>query len=249
MDIAKKHNLRVVEDSCETVGATYGGKSVGSFGDINCFSTYASHIVVTGVGGFCCTDSGELAVMIKGLYNHGRDGVYHSIDDDDKNNIRMIGRRFNFVHSGYSYRATELESALGVGHIQNIKKELKKRQNIAEQFTEGLLRFEEMGYINLPAIHPKATHSFMLYPIFCTLRTDRDKLMLYLEKHGVMTRYLMSLLNQPIVVKLFGDLQNEYPVAQSLIKNAFLIGCHPWLSQEDVKYVLDTFRGYFKRYG
>jgi perosamine synthetase len=72
MEIAKKHNLRVIEDSCETIGVTYKGKKAGSFGDISCFSTYVAHLIVTGVGGLAVTKDDKYAEVLRSLANHGR---------------------------------------------------------------------------------------------------------------------------------------------------------------------------------
>ena len=239
MALAEKHGLKVIEDSCETVGATWEGKPVGSFADVSCFSTYASHLVVTGVGGFACTNDDDLAVRIKGLYNHGRDGIYHSIDSDDK--VQMIGSRFNFIHSGYSYRCTEMESALGVGHMKRFGKELKRRIEIASFYMDKLEDLIDNDYIELAYVATGATHSFMLFPIVCKNKEMRDALIVHLEKNNVMTRFMMPLLNQPIVRKLFGNLDKKYPIAADLNNRAFLIGCHPELTQEQLAHVIKSF--------
>ena len=82
MDIADRHGLRVIEDSCEAMFVRYRGRPVGSFGSVACFSTYVAHILVTGVGGLAVTNDPDLAVLMKSLFNHGRDSIYIRIDDD-----------------------------------------------------------------------------------------------------------------------------------------------------------------------
>ncbi len=82
LDIAHRHNLRVIEDSCETMFADYRGRKVGSWSDVGCFSTYIAHYIVTGVGGLATTNDAEMAVHLKSLMNHGRDSIYLTIDDD-----------------------------------------------------------------------------------------------------------------------------------------------------------------------
>lgn len=246
MAIANRHHLKVIEDSCETVGATLLGRPVGSWGDIGCFSTYASHLVVTGVGGFCTTNDPDLAIRIKGLYNHGRDGVYNSIDDDDKNSISMIEKRFRFVHSGYSYRDTEMESALGVGHLLRFKKDLDKRRSIATQFSTAFYKLSQKKLIQLPSIIKDATHSFMLYPLVLNSKDTRDSLMQYLERNGIMTRYLMPLLSQPIVRKYYGNMDKKFPVSHMLDNRGMLIGCYPEMTDIQVQYVIERITSYFK---
>src|SRR5262249_19459450 len=82
VDIAGRCNLRIVEDSCETMFVSDKGKMVGSFGDVGCFSTYVAHVITTGVGGLCTTNDPDLIVILKSLMNHGRDSIYIRIDDD-----------------------------------------------------------------------------------------------------------------------------------------------------------------------
>lgn len=249
MEIAGKHGLAVIEDSCETVGVPYKGRMVGSWGDVGCFSTYASHLIVTGVGGFACTNDDDLAIRIKGLYNHGRDGIYHSIDDNKKG-LQIINSRFNFTHSGYSYRCTELEAALGIGHLKRFPKELKKRQDNAKYLTKLLMKWEKKGYLFLPRTIKGAKHSYMLYGIQLSPAIDRSDLIEFLEKHGVKTRFMMPLLSQPIVKDLFGkDIINKFEMAKRMDENAFLLGMHSELTKKHLDHVANTFRQYFKNHG
>ena len=130
LDIANRYDLKIVEDSCETMFANYRGKRVGSFGDIGCFSTYIAHFLVTGVGGICTTNDPELAVMLRSLMNHGRDSIYIAMDDDKKAGyelFKIVERRFKFVRLGYSFRATELEAAIGLGQLESKDEIIRKR--------------------------------------------------------------------------------------------------------------------------
>ena len=87
----------------------------------------------------------------------------------------------------------------------------------------------------------------MMYPLaIVNPKVRRDDLIRYLEEHAVETRYLLPLINQPIYRKLFGNLDEQYPVATWLNNAAFYIGCHPDLTDEDVDYVTDCFRQYFR---
>ncbi|PIR15079.1 MAG: aminotransferase DegT, partial [Elusimicrobia bacterium CG11_big_fil_rev_8_21_14_0_20_64_6] len=120
--IARKHGLAVIEDSAETMFACYKGRKVGSLGDIGCFSTYIAHYIVTGVGGLATTSDPDLCVRLRSLMNHGRDSIYLSIDDDKaatgKKLHEIVSKRFQFVSVGHSYRATELEAALGLAQLE-----------------------------------------------------------------------------------------------------------------------------------
>ena len=166
MKIAEEAGLKIIEDSCETMFADYQGKRVGSFGEIGCFSTYIAHFLVTGIGGLCTTNDPELAVILRSLMNHGRDSIYLNIDDDKKTekDLQMvISRRFNFVRLGHSFRATEMEAAIGLGQFENKDEIVKKRKANAAYLTKGLNDLADL--IQLPHIPDDRDHNFMMYPI------------------------------------------------------------------------------------
>ncbi len=253
MTIAQQHNLRVIEDSCETMFARYDGKSVGSFGDISCFSTYACHIICTGVGGLATTNDLELAVLLRSLANHGRDAIYISMDDDKTDDLHKLGmimdRRFNFVRLGYSYRATEMEAALGLAQVEEIERNISKRRRHARFLRQQLAPWKE--HLQLPEIMPKAEHSFMMFPLVLTNQAiSRHELTLFLEQNNIETREMLPLTNQPYNQRLFGeDLEEKYPAAQFINERGFYIGCHPDLTKEELHYVVEKFAEFFRQKG
>lgn len=248
MDIASRRGLRVLEDSCEAVFVRYKGRPVGSWGDIACFSTYVAHLIVTGVGGLATTNDDALAVMIKSLFNHGRDGIYLSMDDDRTDDPRklfdVVSRRFAFIHLGYSFRGTEMEGALGLAQLRRRDEILGGHQRNAAYLTEGLKHLGD--HLQLPQVRPGNEHAFMMYPIVVRHpRVNRDELIFFLEANNIETRYMLPLLNQPLYRKIFGEIEHEYPVAAQINRNGFYIGCHQGLSADDLDYIIDTFDEFF----
>jgi dTDP-4-amino-4,6-dideoxygalactose transaminase len=245
---ARDHDLRMLEDSCETMFVRHKGRVTGSWGDVACFSTYVAHLMVTGVGGFATTNDVGLATLMKSLMNHGRDNIYLSIDDDDTDNAdrlqQVVARRFSFVHVGYSYRATEMEAALGVGELEQHQAMLRRRAENAAYLTSRLRDLEDV--LHLPGIRPETEHAFMMYPLVVRAGVDREPLIMHLEQAGVETRHLMPLINQPVYRRLFGDLEPQYPVAAHLNRTGFAIGCHQGLTRADLDYVADTFHAFFR---
>lgn len=276
--IARKHNLKIIEDSCETMFAQYKGRYVGTFGDIGCFSSYACHVISTGVGGMVTTDNPRYATIIKSLFNHGRDSIYITIDDDknlDRENLfKIVSRRFKFERLGYSSRLTEMEGALGLAQVEDRAELLRKRKENAFFFNQRLSKFSK--YLQLPKIRPGAEHVFMMYPILVKETIDREaiqdflknndsisivqmqsfiekqkipftktELINFLEEKNIETRDLLPLLNQPIYKKIFGDIESQYPVAQSINKNGFYIGSHPTLTEEEKEYIVSKFEEFF----
>ena len=249
MAFANAHDLRVIEDSCETMFVHHKGRPTGSWGDVACFSSYVAHLIVTGVGGFATTNDESLATLMKSLMNHGRDNIYLSIDDDDTKDKdvlqQMVARRFSFIHVGYSYRATEMEAALGVGELARYQDILRRRQENAATLNSGLADLTR--YLQLPTVRKDTEHAWMMYPIIVKDGVDREALLLHLEMAGIETRHLMPLINQPVYRKLFGDLEPQYPVAARINRRGFAIGCHQGLQRRDLEHIVEGFHRYFAR--
>ena len=247
--LARAHGLKVIEDSCEAMFVRYHGAPVGSSGDVACFSTYAAHLITTGVGGLAATDDLELATMMKSLFNHGRDGIYLSIDDDRttdaKQLLSFVERRFRFTDIGYSYRATELEAAIGLAQLERWEEIIAAHQKNAAALTAGLEPLQ--AYVQLPRIRSETEHAFMMYPIVVRdPRVIRDELALYLEQRRIETRPMLPLISQPVYRELFGDMESRYPVARWVNQNGFYIGCHGGLGPADIDYMIETFRTFFR---
>lgn len=248
--IAQKYKLKIIEDSCETMLVKYKNKSVGTIGDIGCFSTYVAHIITTGVGGIAITNNPQYAIKIKSLMNHGRDSIYLNIDDDNnlsnKNSFKIIDRRFSFTDVGYSYRLTEMEAALGLEQLNKIKSIINNRHKNARYLIEGLKKYKH--FLQLPKILKDRGHSFLGFPILIiSKKIKRNDLILYLERNGIETRYLMPLLNQPIYKKMFGNIEKQYPIAKYINNNGFYIGCHQDLKKQDLDYIIYIFNKYLEK--
>lgn len=249
MKIAHKHNLRVIEDSCECMFAKYKGKKVGSFGDVGCFSTYVAHFLVTGVGGLAVTNDPELAILMRSFMNHGRDSIYLNIDADkglsSKKLEMVISKRFSFVRLGHSMRGTELEAALGVAQFEGRKENIWKRKKIAAYYTKHLSDLKD--HIQLPSVLSDRDNNFMMYPIVLK-NIPKKNLVNFLESRNIETREMVPLINQPIYKKLFGkNLELHFPVARWINKNGFYIGSHPYLKTKEIRYIVKTIHEFFEK--
>lgn len=249
LEVARRHDLKVLEDSCETMFARYRNRPVGSFGNLAAFSTYMAHLIVTGVGGIITTNDDSLATMCRSFMAHGRDSIYLSIDDDDtedEERLRaIIDRRFAFIRLGFSYRVTELEAALGVAQLEKSDVMLLRRRQNAAHLSKGLARCQE--FLQLPFVPDEREHAFMIYPLLTRAGCDRHELVAHLELHGIETRYLFPLLTQPFYRRLFGESLEAYPVAKQVHENGFYIGCHQNLTAEDLDYIIDIFEAFFSK--
>jgi dTDP-4-amino-4,6-dideoxygalactose transaminase len=165
--LQRRTDIKVIEDACECMFAIHHRQPVGSFSDIACFSTYVAHILTTGVGGIATTNNPDYAAKMRSLVNHGRDGIYISIDDDDTSDTEalkeIVSRRFNFTSIGYSYRITELEAALALAQLETWQANITKRQLNATYLFGGLAKFSDR--LQLPHDRPNTSHSWMMFPI------------------------------------------------------------------------------------
>ncbi|MEO6052033.1 MAG: DegT/DnrJ/EryC1/StrS family aminotransferase [Pyrinomonadaceae bacterium] len=251
LKISQRHNLRMVEDSAETMFVGDNGRPVGSFGDVGCFSTYAAHMITTGVGGLCTTNDPELIVMLKSLMNHGRDSIYITIDDDNAAKgdelFQIANSRFSFIRLGHSFRCTEMEAALGIAQLEERQQACARRLEIAAKYNNGLADLQ--NFLQLPFPRPGSENCYMFYAFsIMDERVKRGDLIRFLEDNAIETRYLLPLINQPVYREIFGNLDDQYPVAAHLNQNAFYIGCHPEITDSEIEYVIEKFHQYFEEF-
>lgn len=251
MEIARRHNLRVVEDCAESHFARVDGKPVGSFSDIMACSTYVAHTITTGVGGIMCTSDAGLAEILRSLVAHGRACTCERCIASDADAVclkRMgteIDRRFMFVRMGYSYRVGEIEGALGLAQLERKDEIMDARRRNADLLTKRLEPFEEI--LQLPRHPDNVEHTYMMYPIVIKdARISRNDLVAYLERNNIETRPMLPLLNQPVYRRMFGDIESRYPIARFIDEHGFYIGCHHGLRSEDIERIAVVFSAYLQ---
>jgi len=239
--IADHNGLKVIEDSCETMFVRHEGRPVGSWGEIACFSTYVAHLLVTGVGGLSTTNNPDYAAKMRSLVNHGM-----SLDclnpGENFSPQAMAGRRFRFESAGHSFRITELEAALGLAQLDGVDELLAVRRRNARHITAGLeninRNYPAREPFQLPTVAPGNECAWMMYPIVLRQGGRKESLMAHLNAHGIETRDMLPLINQPAFRYLR---QGDYPVSANLIENGLYVGCHQDLAPEDIGYMVDCF--------
>ena len=234
--------VKMIEDSCEAMLVKHCNLSVGHFSDIACFSTYAAHLLVTGVGGIATTNNPDYAKVMKSLVNHGID--LSELPTGEQYDPTWLARKFRFTRVGHSFRLTELESALGLAQLDDLQAIICRRQQNAAYLTEGLRPFEDR--LQLPAIRPNTEHSFMMFALVCRQEGIRDGLCQHLEKNGIGTRLMLPLIRQPVYNGLWDP--NDYPVAGWIDKAGFYLGCHQNLTQSDLDFVIEKVGEFFNEH-
>jgi len=222
MDIAKRHNLYVIEDAAEAHGAEYKGRKVGSFADIACFSFYGNKIITTGEGGICLTNDESLAVKMRGLRDHGMNPQ----------------KRYWHDVVGFNYRMTNMQAAVGVAQLNKLDKFVEKKREIAGLYSSLL---NSVGGISLPPEMPWAKNVYWMYSILVqdSYGIDRDELMNRLELKGVETRPLFYPLHVMPPYKKSGSIA----VAEEVSGRGISLPSSVNLTAEQVRYIADVIRG------
>lgn len=177
MDIAKKHNLLVIEDTAEAHGAKYKGKLMGTFGEASCFSFYANKIMTTGEGGMILTNNYELTDKLRHIRGY---------DFDDE-------KHFWHKTIAWNLRMSALGAALGLAQLKRLDELVLKRRANAKYYLNGLK--------NIPGLRffPEPLNTFCVFWMFGLLAPRRDELMEYLAKNGIETRtFFIPMHAQPI---------------------------------------------------
>jgi dTDP-4-amino-4,6-dideoxygalactose transaminase len=221
MQLAKKHNLKVVEDACQAHGAEYHGKRVGTFGDIAAFSFYpGKNLGGYGDGGAVVTGNAELAEKVKLFRNHGSPKKY--------------------VHDviGYTARLDEIQAAVLRVKLKYLDGWNAKRRANAAAYTEQLQGLVDRGLVLTPKETDGVKHVFHIY-LIRVAESSRDKLIEYLNAKGIGAQ-----IHYPIPIhlqKAYKDLgykQGSFPVAEKLAKTIVSLPMYPELEQNQIEYVV-----------
>jgi CDP-6-deoxy-D-xylo-4-hexulose-3-dehydrase len=253
MAVAKKHDLFVVEDCCDALGATYRGKHVGTYGNVGTLSFYPAHHITMGEGGAVFTNDGILKRALESVRDWGRD-CYCPPGKDNTCNKRFewklgdlprgYDHKYTYSHLGYNLKITDMQAAVGLAQMDRLDEFVAARRRNWDYLTAGLRDLEDV------LILPTATeHSEPSWFGYClTLRADapvnRDKLVIHLNEKKVATRLLFggNLIRQPYMkgrnYRVVGDLENS----DIVMHQTFWIGVYPGLSTSHLDYAMDVMR-------
>jgi len=251
MRVAEKHNLWVVEDCCDALGASYDGKGVGTFGHIGTLSFYPAHHITMGEGGAVFTDKPRLKRVIESMRDWGRDCWCAPGMDNTcgKRFARRLGslpygydHKYTYGHAGYNLKITDMQAAVGLAQLGHLEGFIAARKKNFETLTALLRPLEEA--LILPEATPNSEPSWFGYPI--TIRPDanidREALVQFLNEKKIGTRLLFggNLLRQPYMkgreYRVVGDLEN----ADLVTTNTFWIGLYPGLNEDHLGYTVEN---------
>ena len=255
LKIAKKHKLKIIEDSCEAIGAEYKSGTIpvrgqspwhkcGSFGDISTFAFYPNKQMTTGEGGIILTDDQKIANYCRALTNQGR-----KVEN---------GQWLNHSYLGYNYRMSDINASLGVAQLSRIKEILRKRDKVARLYNKKL-SFGDSPHsgtvpIKLPYVAPYAKMSWFVYVIQINgdrhlrsqspeIRKYRDDIINKLREQGISCgNYFQCIHLQPLYKEMFGYKRGDFPIAEEISDKTIALPFYNNLSEEKIDYVVKALK-------
>ena len=219
--IADQHGLKIIDDSCEALGASFKGAKLGRFGDAAAFAFYPNKQITTGEGGIIVTDSDDIARLCRSLRNQGRGEMGAWLEHD---------------RLGYNYRLDEMSAALGASQLRRIETFLTKRERVARRYSERLARFD---WLRPPVVKPDVRMSWFVYVVTLVEGLDRDAMMRRMEAHGIPVRgYFSPAHLQPYIRARFGYTGGELPVTESIVRRTIALPFHNNLSDAQIEEVV-----------
>ncbi len=226
-EIAKKHNLPVIEDSCEALGSQLNGKMAGSFGTVGTFAFYPNKQITTGEGGMIVTDNKEIADMCVALRNQGR----------EQGDGWLAHKRL-----GYNFRMSDINAALGVAQLERIEEFIRKRQRVAGWYQEILADDERI-------IVPEAPKGCKLSWFVFVIRlkepyiSKRNAVLNAMLAEGIQVgNYFPPVTLQPFMAEKFGYKDGDFPVADKTCKSTIALPFYNNLKKDEVALVCRTLK-------
>lgn len=204
--IALKHNLAVIEDSCEAIGAEWKGNKAGNMSDAGVFAFYPNKQMTTGEGGVIVTDNEVISKLCYSLRNQGR-----GIDSQWLNHVRL----------GYNYRMNDISAALGIAQLERIEEMNARRQQVADMYLD---RLKDVEGIILPTIDQRVKMSWFVFVIRFEPWIDRNIALETLMERGVACRpYFTAIHLQPFYKEMFDYKEGDFPVTERVASGTLAI--------------------------
>jgi perosamine synthetase len=227
-EVAERHSLPIVEDSCEALGSTLNGRKAGTFGALSVFGFYPNKQITTGEGGMVVTDDDDLADQCVLLRNQGRKG----------------GGWLAHECLGYNFRLSDINCALGLAQLSRLAEIVARRSEVAAWYRELLA---PDGRLVVPTDQPGCQTSWFVYVVRLAEgfgREHRDHLVEAMTKQKIqVSNYFPPVHLQPFVAQRFGHRPGDFPIAEAASQRTIALPFHAHLSSDDVALVCGALRG------
>jgi CDP-6-deoxy-D-xylo-4-hexulose-3-dehydrase len=248
----EKHDLYLIEDCCDALGATYGDQWVGNFGALATLSFYPAHQITMGEGGCVLTNQSPLKKLVASFRDWGRD-CWCEPGKDNTCNKRFdwqlgnlphgFDHKYTYSHIGYNLKLTDMQAAVGVAQLQKLDAFVAARRRNFQALYEGLQDLD--AFFVLPQATPNSHPSWFGFPL--SVREDapfsRQQIIQALESHQIGTRLLFggNLIDQPAYRDVHYRVAGDLSQSDFILHQTFWIGVYPGLQQAHLDYVMDVF--------
>ncbi len=256
---AKKHNLFLIEDCCDALGAEFKGKKVGTFGDIATLSFYPAHHITMGEGGGIFCKSSKLKRIIESLRDWGRDCWCETGCDNTckKRFSWSLGElpygydhKYTYSNLGYNLKITDIQAAIGLAQFDKLEEFISIRRKNFFYLKNLLSKLNK--YFILPNATPESNPSWFGFPITIKSKSKivRNHLINYLERNNISTRLLFggNIIKQPYMLNQKYRVVGNLNISNRIMKNSFWIGIYPGLKKNHLLYVSKILQNYCKLY-
>lgn len=256
--LCDKHDLWLIEDCCDALGATYDGRMVGSFGDIGTLSFYPAHHITMGEGGAVFTDKPLLKRIMESFRDWGRD-CYCPPGEDNTCGKRFAWQlgdlpagydhKYTYAHLGYNLKITDMQAACALAQMDRLDDFIAARKRNFTWLRERLQGSRE--YLVLPQATPKSDPSWFGFPLTVRdgERFKRVDLLRFLDARGVGTRLLFAgnLVRQPYMQGRNYRVAGPLPVTEKVMHDTFWVGIWPGLGEEQLEHIATSIELFFAR--
>ena len=249
--IAKKYKLKVIEDSADTIGYTIDGSNTSKYSDVVTNSFYASHIINgAGTGGIVCFNDYKLYNKAKLLRGWGRSSatLNESESISKRFNIKVSGidydAKYVFSEMGYNFLPSEISATFAIEQLKKLNNNIKIRNRNFTRLTSFFKKYENL--FELPESYDKVKTPWLAFPLVIKKNKifNRKNLQIYLEKNNIQTRTIFTgnILKQPVMKnRIYKKHKNCDHIANNVMKNGILIGCHHGMTINDVDIICKVF--------
>ena len=253
-DFARRHDLFLVEDCCDALGATYDGRMVGTFGDVGTLSFYPAHHITMGEGGAVFCGSSRLKRALESLRDWGRD-CYCAPGQDDTCKKRFgwalgelpfgYDHKYTYSHLGYNLKITDMQAAVGLGQLDRLDGFITERKRNYAHLRAGLERFVDR--LILPEATARSEPSWFGFPITLREAGRRQALLAFLNRRRIGTRLLFggNLTRQPYMLERSFRSVGDLAASDRVMNDTFWVGVYPGLTPDAVDYMIDAFGAFF----
>ncbi len=221
--IAQRHNLLIIEDSAEAIGAEYKGRRAGTFGDAAVYAFYPNKQMTTGEGGIILTNDEKIAKLCKSYRNQGRGEA---------------GAWLQHERVGFNFRLSELNCALGLAQLERLEELLQKRESVAQLYNKRLKNIKDL---HIPFVGPDVKMSWFVYVVRLSdrfVREDRDRMQSELRARGIEnSNYFSPIHLQPFYQEQFGYKRGDFPVTEHVADRTIALPFYNQLTGEEINYI------------